>query len=87
PLALGFLIAGPLADRLFEPAMADGGMWASQLGWLVGTGAGAGMGLMFVCTATLGCAIALSAYLSPAIRNVERDLEDYDVRLEALVES
>ena len=77
--AFGFLAAGPLADRLFEPAMAVGGAWAPTFSWLVGSGVGAGMGLMFICTATLGATIALIGYLAPAIRHVERDLDDYDV--------
>ncbi len=76
--ALGFLVAGPLADRVFEPALADGGMLAPTLGWLVGTGSGAGMGLMFVCTSLLGVAISVISYLIPAIRHVEDNLPDHD---------
>ena len=75
---LGFLLAGPLADRLFEPAMQSGGAWATTFGWLVGVGPGAGMGLMFVCTAVLGATFSLCGYLIPSVRNVERELPDYD---------
>lgn len=85
PFALGFLLAGPLADRVFEPAMAVGGAWAGQFNWLVGSGAGAGMGLMFIGTGTLGTLLALTSYLSPAIRNVEIDLIDYDLEPSAEV--
>ena len=35
---LGILLAGPLADRVFEPAMMVGGAWSSTYGWLVGMG-------------------------------------------------
>jgi MFS family permease len=74
---LGLLIAGPLADRVFEPAMAAGAPLAEQLGWLVGTGPGAGMGLMFLISGVLAATLALGAYLVPAIRNVERELPDH----------
>lgn len=74
----GYLIAGPLADELFEPAMMEGGALADIFGGLVGTGDGAGMGLMFVCTAIMGTTLALSGYLVPALRNVEEDLPDYE---------
>lgn len=75
---IGYLLAGPLADRVFEPAMMPGGALADVFGGLVGTGPGAGMGLMFVCTALLGMLVSASGYLIPAVRNVERDLPDYD---------
>ncbi|MEZ4657152.1 MAG: MFS transporter [Caldilineaceae bacterium] len=75
---LGYLLAGPLADRVFEPAMRNNGALASVFGWLVGTGPGAGIGMMFVCTAILGGLMSLSGYLVAAVRNVEVDLADYE---------
>jgi hypothetical protein len=75
PLAM--LAAGPLADKLFEPVMAEGGAWSAAFGWLVGTGPGAGMGLMFVFTGLLGAAVGLGGYLFPAIRNVEDIMPDH----------
>jgi hypothetical protein len=77
-MPLGFLLAGPLADRVFEPAMQPGGALAHLFGGLVGTGAGAGMALMFVCTCLIGTTISFSGYLLPAVRNVEDDLPDHD---------
>ena len=85
--ALGFLVAGPLADRLFEPAMMPGGALAGVFGPLVGTGPGAGMALIFLLTAFCGALISLSGYLIPALRNVESDLPSYDVQAEAAVET
>ncbi|MEZ4864633.1 MAG: MFS transporter [Caldilineaceae bacterium] len=75
PLAM--LSAGPLADRLFEPAMQSGGALAGVFGWLVGTGAGAGIGLLFVLTGLLGAFGALSGYAIPAVRNIDVILPDY----------
>lgn len=74
---VGTLVAGPLADRFFEPAMRSGGALAPLLGWLVGTGPGAGMGLLIVLTGTIGVGIGLAGYAIPAIRNAEDILPDH----------
>lgn len=76
---IGYLLAGPLADRLFEPAMQPGGALVPYLGWLVGSGPGAGIAVMFLITSLLGTLIALSGYLFRATRNVESDLPDHDL--------
>ena len=75
---VAFLLAGPLADDFFEPAMQVGGSLESTFGGLVGTGTGAGMSLIFIITALLGTAVSLAGYLVPAIRNIEDILPDYD---------
>lgn len=67
----GFLAAGFLADRVFEPAMQVGGALAGSLGWLVGTGPGAGMAVMFLCTSLGGMLTGLLGWLSPAIRKLD----------------
>jgi MFS transporter, DHA3 family, macrolide efflux protein len=77
-IPVGFLLGGLLADRWLEPAMSPTGALAPQLGWLVGTGPGAGIALMFVGAALLGSLTCGLAYLFPAVRNIEDDLLDYD---------
>ena len=76
PIAMG--IAGPLADHVFEPAMAEGGALVSLFGPIVGTGPGAGMGLMFVFAGILASAVGFGAYLFPSVRNAEDLLPDHD---------
>ena len=76
PLAM--LAAGPLADRLFEPAMAAGGAFARLFSPIVGSGPGSGMGLMFVIAGLIGTAIGLGGYLFRAVRDAEDLLPDYD---------
>ncbi len=78
-LPIGYLVAGPLADQVFEPAMREGGSLAGIFGGLLGTGPGAGMALMFICTSIFGCVVCLSGYLFPSVRNIEDDLPDHDV--------
>jgi hypothetical protein len=72
---LASLAAGPLADRVFEPARQQPA-WRS-VGWLVGTGPGAGMGLMFVVVGLLILVLSLVVYAIPAVRNLETDLPDH----------
>ncbi len=75
-IPIGFLAAGPLADRVFEPAMQPDGVLAPYLGHLIGTGPGTGMAFMFVFTAIGGFLTAVFGYLSRPVRNVEKDLPD-----------
>ena len=76
PIAM--LLAGPLADRVFEPLMMVGGQLEPALSWLVGSGAGSGMGLMMVLFGLLSTAAGLMGYLIPTVRNVETLLPDHD---------
>ncbi|MCJ7434315.1 MAG: MFS transporter [Anaerolineales bacterium] len=72
------IIAGTLADFVLEPAMKTASPLASTFGWLVGTGPGAGMGLLLVVCGVLGALVGLAGYFFPAIRNAEDILLDHD---------
>ncbi|MDJ0591929.1 MAG: hypothetical protein QNJ72_18385 [Pleurocapsa sp. MO_226.B13] len=52
--AIATLIAGPLSDRVLEPAMQSETILSSLFAPIFGNGAGAGMALLYVC-----CAIAM----------------------------
>lgn len=75
---LSMLLAGPLADKFFTPALLPEGALAGTFGWLVGTGPGAGIGLMFVMTGVLELVVALGALAIPAIRYAEELVPDHD---------
>jgi len=75
PVAL--LVLGPLADRVFEPAMMPGGSLVPALSWLVGTGPGAGMALMFIISGCLGMLVGLGGYIFRVVRDVEDILPDH----------
>jgi MFS family permease len=75
PVAI--LLAGPLADYVFEPAMMPGGSWVELFGSLVGTGPGAGMSVMFLIAGLVGTMTSLLGYLFPAVRNAEDILPDH----------
>ncbi len=72
------VIAGLLADNVFEPAMQINGSLAPIFGDLVGTGAGAGIGLMFVIIGIANVLIGVICYGVPIIRNVEILVADFD---------
>lgn len=75
---LAALMAGPLADRVFEPAMRAGGALAPLLGGLVGVGPGAGIGLMFVVFGIAAFAVGVGGYFFPVIRNAELLIPDHE---------
>lgn len=80
---LAFLLAGPLADRVFEPLMGSDGGLAPVLGGLLGTGAGRGIALMFVLLGIMTGIVIRIAYRHRSIRNIEHDIPDADVEVDA----
>jgi MFS family permease len=83
---IGVLIAGPLADKIFEPAMREGGSLAGTFGGLVGVGPGAGMALILVITGIMAAGVGAGGYLFPAIRNAEDILPDHDAKVAEALE-
>jgi hypothetical protein len=75
---LSRLVAGPLADQVFEPAMQENGALAMTFDGLVGRGEGAGLGLIFVLFGALTGLAGLSGYAFPAVRHAETRLPDHD---------
>lgn len=82
-IPLAGVIVGPLADNVMEPAMQEGGTLTGTFGWLVGSGPGAGMSLIFIFVGLIGAAVVLCGYLVPMIRRVEDILPDHDMVEEA----
>jgi hypothetical protein len=75
---LATLIAGPLADNIFEPTMQTQGAWMPFLSGVVGSGPGAGMAVLFVVGGIGAACIGLSGYAVRAVRNAETILPDFD---------
>ena len=68
---LGYCLAGPLSERVFEPLLSRGGALAGSVGLIIGVGPGRGMGLMFIAMGMLMTLVALTAYSVPAIRQID----------------
>ena len=73
---IAYLAAGPLIDRLFEPAMSANGLLASSLGHLIGTGHGRGMGLMIIVLGLFMMLVTLASSTSRRVRLLEQELSD-----------
>ena len=73
---LGFFLAGPLADRVFEPLLMADGALANNVGQVIGVGQGRGMGLIFVIAGSLIALVSAAGYLYPRLRQLENEIPD-----------
>lgn len=73
------LMAGPLADRIFEPAMMPEGWLAGIFGSIFGTGSGAGMALLYVISSIGLVLVGTIGYWIPTLRDMETTVCDHDV--------
>ena len=74
------LLAGPLVDLLLEPAMTKEGGLSNVWGWLVGTGTGAGMAILFVVGSGFAVLVGMGGYAVRVVRDIEDILPDHDSR-------
>lgn len=75
-IPLAYILAGPLADRVFNPLLVEGGALASSLGRVLGVGPARGTGLLFMITGLLSILVAIGGYIHPRVRRVEAELPD-----------
>ena len=76
-IPLAFLLAGPLADNLFEPMMAIDGILAQSIGLLIGTGEGRGIALQLATLGVLTLILVIIGYFQPQLRFLEKNLPDH----------
>ncbi len=70
-IPLGILLGGFLADYVFEPFMNTESSITIVLHSLVGSGAGSGMAVMFICTGILGSLFSLISYNLKDIKSLK----------------
>jgi MFS family permease len=68
--------SGIMADTVFGPAMMPGGSLAPILGPLIGTGPGAGIGLVIILGGLMTTAAGLLGYFVRNVRNLETQIPD-----------
>lgn len=74
-IPLGILLGGYLADYVFEPFMGSHHLLADLLKNVVGSGAGSGMAVMFLCTGIFGSMSCIVGYKNNHIRRLADRLE------------
>jgi hypothetical protein len=75
-LPFAYVVSGILADRVFEPFMSSPSWLAQNIGLIIGTGPGRGIGLLFIIFGIFTIVVSSLAYLTPFVRNMETDLPD-----------
>jgi MFS family permease len=78
------LLAAPLADKVFKPAMIAGGSLTGVLGPIFGVGAGRGVGVLITLVGLLSVIVALIGFIVPTVRDVEIDLPDFETAREVV---
>ena len=77
--AVAPVLAGPLADYVFEPAMRPGSILAPTLGRFFGTAPGAGMAFLYTIMSLWIVLIGIGGYACRTLRHVETTLPDHEV--------
>lgn len=67
-IPLGILLGGFLADYVFEPFMRSDNLIANVFSFIVGSGEGSGMAIMFLCTGISGFIISILSYRNKEIQ-------------------
>jgi DHA3 family macrolide efflux protein-like MFS transporter len=75
-MPVGALLAGPLADGVFEPLLRPDGALAGSVGAVIGTGAGRGTALIFGLLGLVLVLLALAARATPRLLRLEEELPD-----------
>jgi MFS family permease len=75
---LAFLLAGFLAEKVFEPMFVAGR--SGGLSWIVGAGDGRGIGLLLVIMGVTVTIVAYASWRSHAIQNLDQEVPDIAAR-------
>ena len=75
-IPLAYVVAGPLAERIFEPLMAKNGLLAGSIGEIIGVGPGRGIGLLFITMEIIAILVTVAAYRYPRLWFIEDELPD-----------
>lgn len=73
---IAYVLAGPLADRVFEPLLDPTGALTDSLGAVIGTGTGRGIGAFFIVLGLSILAVVVAATRNPRLRNLETEIPD-----------
>ena len=74
---VSYLLAGPLADHVFNPLLVEGVQLGGSVGQIIGVGEGRGIGLLYIILGFLILLTVVIAYRYPRLRQVEIELPDF----------
>lgn len=66
-----YFAAGRMADRFFEPMLAQHGSLAATIGSVIGTGRGRGTALLVMCSGAALLVLAAIAWVAPKLHSIE----------------
>ncbi|WP_431873291.1 MFS transporter [Amycolatopsis sacchari] len=69
-LAVAYVLAGPVADRVFEPLLRPEGSLAGSVGSVLGTGPGRGMAFLMLLVGVVMLITAALAFVQPSLRRL-----------------
>jgi DHA3 family macrolide efflux protein-like MFS transporter len=73
---VAYLIAGPLADRVFGPLLAVGGAWTNSVGRVIGVGPSRGIAFLFILAGAMVTLTAIVSWMARPLRQIESDVPD-----------
>lgn len=71
-----FVIAGLLADQIFEPLLSTDGLLTGSVGLWIGVGPGRGSGLLFIVMGVAMTLVTLVSYRYPPLRRIEEETSE-----------
>ncbi|MDX1694017.1 MAG: MFS transporter [Ketobacteraceae bacterium] len=83
---IAFLVTGVLADAFFKPGMAEGQSLANIFGSVWGVGEPRGIALMMSALGVFSFVLVMIAFFIPAIRRVDINLPDVNVKKQTVIE-
>lgn len=75
-IPVAYLVAGPLADKVFKPLLYENGSLAGSLGKVIGVGPGRGIGLLLIVLGVGTILTTFKAYFHPRLFNIEVEVPD-----------
>jgi MFS family permease len=70
---IAFVVAGFLADKIFNPLLESNGILTQSVGLIIGTGEGRGIGLMFIVSGVIISFISLLIFRNKFIKNLDKN--------------
>ncbi len=75
-MPIAYILAGPLADRVFGPLLVPGGAWAHSVGRYIGVGASRGIAFLFIVAGAIVMMTAVGAWMITPLRELESEVPD-----------